>query len=159
MEFISNFNGLELIFIIILAILLFGPEKIPEYAAKLGTWVRSLRDFSSQFIDGLSEEAGLDELSDEGSSLTDSIKQTSADLNQAVQTIRSPVDSINRTLQNQNASSQSKQNPEKALPNTPDDTDKSKLHQRLISLEQELQEIRSALADAQEENPGKDIND
>jgi Sec-independent protein translocase protein TatA len=62
MEFISNFNGLELIFILILALLLFGPEKIPEIAARLGKWARSLRNFSRQFMASLSEEAGLNDL-------------------------------------------------------------------------------------------------
>jgi sec-independent protein translocase protein TatB len=163
MDFISNFNGLELIFIVILAIILFGPEKIPEIAAKLGTWARSLKEFSSQFMNNLREEAGLDEITDEGASLSDSLRQTNTNLNQAVQSMQSPVNSLKNSLENQVLSTKSstdqiKQVTKKTPPAPEQTTDRTQLQQRLLSLEQELQEIRSALANPEEEIPKNDTD-
>jgi sec-independent protein translocase protein TatB len=158
MEFISNFNGLELIFILILALLLFGPEKIPEIASKLGSWARSLRNFSRQFMASLSEEAGLNDLTEDGSSLTDSIKDTASELNQAAQTIRSPAKTLKKSLNNQLSSTpvSSEEISDETPTATPQKT-KKELEQRLVSLEEELQKIRTALA-ADEPDPQQDAS-
>ena len=38
----------EIIIILVLALILFGPEKLPEYAAKLGRFVAHMRQASSE---------------------------------------------------------------------------------------------------------------
>ena len=154
MEFISNFNGLELLFILILAILLFGPEKIPEIAAKLGSWARALRNFSTQAMASLREEAGLPDFNGEGDTLTSSLEQTAADLTSTVKTIQSPVQAIKESL---NEEPESPDEPEQTIPGVKTDIgkedspsiSKALLEKRLETLEQQLEEIRKQLKDTE----------
>lgn len=59
MDFL-NIGPFELILILILAFLFFGPEKLPGMAAKAGRWYRSFRkatfDLSKSFSEELSTE-------------------------------------------------------------------------------------------------------
>jgi sec-independent protein translocase protein TatB len=150
MEFISNFNSLELVFIIILAILLFGPEKIPEIAAKLGSWVRTLRNLSSQVMADLQEESGLSDITEDGEKISASLNQTMTDMNSAVKTIQSPVNELKETLQEQGTSNKPQQvKQEGTLETTTNELPESNrdlLEKRLKMLEEQLHEIRSELA-------------
>ena len=156
MDFISNFNGLELVFIIILAILLFGPEKIPEIAAKLGSWARTLRNLSSQVMEDLREETGLSEINGVGDPLSSTLDQTVADLKSTVESIQSPVQSIIKTL-NEGLESPSK--PEQTSPDGERETSvedsavakKELLEKHLQELELQLQEIRKELDQTESE--------
>jgi sec-independent protein translocase protein TatB len=56
-------NGLEALVLGLLAVLILGPEKLPEYAAALGRLVRSLRGLATGAQQHLIEEFG-DELND-----------------------------------------------------------------------------------------------
>jgi TatA/E family protein of Tat protein translocase len=59
MDFL-NIGPFELILILLLAFLFFGPEKLPGMAAKAGRWYRSFRkatfDLSKSFSEELSTE-------------------------------------------------------------------------------------------------------
>ena len=59
MDFL-NIGPFELILILLLAFLFFGPEKLPGMAAKAGRWYRSFRkatfDLSKSFSEELSAE-------------------------------------------------------------------------------------------------------
>jgi Sec-independent protein translocase protein TatA len=61
MNIISNFNGLELFFILILALLIFGPDKLPAIAAKIGSALRVLRGMTAEVMDRVQQEAGLNQ--------------------------------------------------------------------------------------------------
>ena len=58
-----NFFGInesELLIIILLAVVILGPERLPEYAAKLARGVRSLRAYAEGARTQLQEELGPD---------------------------------------------------------------------------------------------------
>lgn len=57
---IFGINGGELIVLIVLALLLLGPEKIPEYTRALGDWVRKLRRMAEGAKEQFKEETGTD---------------------------------------------------------------------------------------------------
>jgi len=50
----------ELLIIAVLALILFGPEKLPEYAAKLGRFVAHLRQASSEMTKPLQQALNPD---------------------------------------------------------------------------------------------------
>lgn len=56
-------NGGEFIVLAILAVLILGPEKLPEYAQQLGRLVRELRRMATGAKEQLREEVG-DEIAD-----------------------------------------------------------------------------------------------
>lgn len=53
-------NGGELLVLIAVAILIVGPERMPEYAKQLREWVQSLRDLVTVNKDRLKAEVGDD---------------------------------------------------------------------------------------------------
>jgi len=146
MEIIQNFNGLELIFILILAILLFGPEKIPEIAAKLGSFVRSLRTFSDRMMAEWRQETGLGD-SQEARDLTASLNQTVTDVRSTMQSLRSPLDTVKRSLQEPPSEAETGRPPQPPPPGgTSSPQDREQLEKKLTALESQLSELRSELA-------------
>jgi sec-independent protein translocase protein TatB len=144
MNFISNFNGLELIFIIILAILLFGPEKIPEIASKLGSWVRTIQNLSSQVMENLKEETGFTELSDDGASLGKALNQTVAEMSSTAQTLSQQITSdSNQSQVKKRPEDQRKTDQDQKIHPPPT---KEQLEKRLRSLETELLELQNMIA-------------
>lgn len=57
---IFGINGGELIVIIVLALLLLGPEKIPQYLRTLREWIHKARVFAEGAKDQFKEETGTD---------------------------------------------------------------------------------------------------
>lgn len=53
-------NGAEFVVILVLALVVVGPERLPRYAEQLGGWVRSLRGFMSTAKERVAEEMGED---------------------------------------------------------------------------------------------------
>ncbi|WP_372592676.1 twin-arginine translocase TatA/TatE family subunit [Actinotalea sp.] len=51
-------NGGEFLILLIVAVVIVGPERLPRYAQQLGTWVRALRDMFTQAKDRVAEELG-----------------------------------------------------------------------------------------------------
>ncbi len=51
-------NGAELLVLVVLAVVLVGPERLPEYARKLAALVVTLRSLASQGGERLREELG-----------------------------------------------------------------------------------------------------
>jgi sec-independent protein translocase protein TatB len=60
---VLGINGAELVVIVVLALVLIGPEKLPQYAAQLGSLVRQGRGLLRDAKDRVDEEFG-DELRD-----------------------------------------------------------------------------------------------
>ena len=48
----------ELITILLIALVVFGPERLPELARKAGKWAREIRRTASEFRRGLDQEVG-----------------------------------------------------------------------------------------------------
>lgn len=57
---IFGINGGELIVLAVLALLLLGPEKIPQYLRTLREWIRKARVFAEGAKDQFKEETGTD---------------------------------------------------------------------------------------------------
>ncbi len=55
---VFDINGWELLLLGILAILVLGPERLPEYAAKFGKLVRQARGLADRARDQLKDEMG-----------------------------------------------------------------------------------------------------
>ncbi len=51
----------EIVLILVLALIVFGPGKLPEAARTAGRYVRALRKMSSEFTQAVSKEMELDE--------------------------------------------------------------------------------------------------
>ena len=71
-------EGGEWIVILLLALVVFGPERLPELSRKLGGWARELRGAAREMREGL--EAEVSEVQKAKSELTDPLK----DVRQAV---------------------------------------------------------------------------
>lgn len=158
MEIIQNFNGLELLFIIILAILLFGPERIPEIASKLGSFVRSIRTLSAQVMADLRKETGLDASSQEGRDLTASLQQTVSDVQSTMRSIRSPMNSMQKSLSGPPTSG-SAPPPSSSSPQqeSPSGQSREELEKKLHNLEKQLKELQTELARSNQ--PPEDLAD
>jgi sec-independent protein translocase protein TatB len=55
---VPDINGGELLVLVLVALVVVGPERLPRYAAQLGSWVRVLRNFLVQAKDRVAEELG-----------------------------------------------------------------------------------------------------
>ncbi|WP_297081080.1 twin-arginine translocase TatA/TatE family subunit [uncultured Demequina sp.] len=55
-------NGWEFLVIVLVAILVVGPERMPEYARQLREWIRSARDLVTRNTDQLKTELGADDV-------------------------------------------------------------------------------------------------
>ncbi|WNB85004.1 twin-arginine translocase TatA/TatE family subunit [Cellulomonas sp. ATA003] len=53
-------NGGELLLLLVVAVVVVGPERLPRYAEQLGTWVRTARRFALTAKDRVAEELGDD---------------------------------------------------------------------------------------------------
>jgi sec-independent protein translocase protein TatB len=61
---VLGINGLELVVLVLIAVVVLGPERLPEYAAQLARLVKGLRRMASGAREQLREEVGpeLDEV-------------------------------------------------------------------------------------------------
>lgn len=55
-------NGAELLVLVVVALVVVGPERMPRYAEQLAAWVRSVKRFSTEAKDRLAAEMGEDEV-------------------------------------------------------------------------------------------------
>lgn len=53
-----DINGWEFVIIAVIAVLLIGPERLPQYAAKLRSWIRELRSLAEGAKEQLREQMG-----------------------------------------------------------------------------------------------------
>ena len=51
-------NGSEFLVLIVVAVVVVGPERLPRYAEKLGVWARALREFLRGAKQRVDEELG-----------------------------------------------------------------------------------------------------
>lgn len=69
----------ELVIIALVALVIIGPERLPEFARDAGRWVRKIRDFIQNAKREVEKELKLDELND----LTESIDHVDGLMKQA----------------------------------------------------------------------------
>lgn len=51
-------NGWELAFLLVLVMILVGPQRLPEYSAQLARWIRQARDFAAGAQQQIKSELG-----------------------------------------------------------------------------------------------------
>ncbi|HKY49279.1 MAG TPA: twin-arginine translocase TatA/TatE family subunit [Acidimicrobiia bacterium] len=66
-------QGGEWIVIVLVALVVFGPERLPELSRKLGGWARELRNAAREMREGL--EAEVSEVQKAKADLTDPVKE------------------------------------------------------------------------------------
>ena len=66
-------QGSEWIVIVLVALVVFGPERLPELSRKLGGWARELRSAAREMREGL--EAEVSEVQKAKADLTDPVKE------------------------------------------------------------------------------------
>jgi len=87
MDVLKNFNWVELLFILVLGILLFGPDRLPRIGAKLGSYARVLQGLSGQFLAQWWEEAGVADVAREGTDVVTTVREAVAEVRSAVRPI------------------------------------------------------------------------
>ena len=78
-------QGGEIIIIVLLALIVLGPARLPEIARKLGQWTAELRSSAREMAKGLEAEVA-------------DIKQVGEDLKAPVDELRKPVREIGKDL-------------------------------------------------------------
>lgn len=53
-----SINGTEYLVILVVALLVFGPQRLPEIAARVGGWIREIRKVANDFRVTLEAEVG-----------------------------------------------------------------------------------------------------
>jgi len=85
-------QGGEILIILLLALIVLGPKRLPEVAQKLGRWTAELRTAALDIRRGLeSEVAGLKEFGDE-------LKKTGDELKKPLDELKQPLHDINRDI-------------------------------------------------------------
>jgi sec-independent protein translocase protein TatB len=57
---VLGINGSEFLILLVLAVVLVGPERLPQYAEQLGRMVRDLRGYLATAKERVSQETGVD---------------------------------------------------------------------------------------------------
>ena len=80
----------ELLLVLIVGLLVFGPEKLPEVVRTTGLWISKIKRSFNQIRSEIEREVGVDEIKREihNQSILDSLKDVRNDLNQAHQNLR-----------------------------------------------------------------------
>lgn len=87
-----SINGAEYLVILVVALLVFGPHRLPELTHKVGGWMREVRKVASDFRTALESEVGdlsqpLEDLKEPLRDLTQPLK----DLEQPLKDVTKPV--------------------------------------------------------------------
>jgi electron transport complex protein RnfC len=86
---LDNFGLGEFFFLAMLALLFFGPERLPQIGARLGRWVGSLTQYSKAFLTEWREEAlAVHEAVEEVRGIRDEIVAARAELSSTLNTAR-----------------------------------------------------------------------
>jgi len=80
----------ELITILLIALVVFGPQRLPELARRAGEWAREVRRTASEFRRGLDQEV---------SELTEPLKEVKADLDQAKGDLKAVGDEVKKSVE------------------------------------------------------------
>jgi sec-independent protein translocase protein TatB len=90
---LDNFGFGEFFFLALLALLFFGPERLPQIGAKIGQWIASLTQYSKAFMTEWSEEAlAIRDAVEEVKGIRDEIAAAQAEIAGTLNTARNDVD-------------------------------------------------------------------
>lgn len=95
----------ELVLILVVGLLVFGPEKLPEVVRTTGLWISKIRRSFNQIRSEIEREVGVDELKREihNQSILDSLKEVRNDLNNAQQDLRNLPYDVKDVIERQHA--------------------------------------------------------
>ena len=94
MDVLNNFNWIELLFILVLGVILFGPDRLPAIGARLGSYTRALRGLSTQFMAQWWKEAGVAEAAHEGTDVVATVREVVAEVRSAVRPIEAAAAAV-----------------------------------------------------------------
>ncbi len=96
-----NIGPMELLFILILALIVFGPSRLPEIGRALGKSLREFRQMTQEFSKTLSEfeeELG-GEIKGTSETLTSTVSEVKRELEEASKALTSPVTQVGKELE------------------------------------------------------------
>ncbi len=82
----------EMAVIAVVALLVVGPDRLPEVARKLATWIARFRDEASKSIDELKRAAQIEDLESEWRGLSDEVKGIRSSFNANAMLTATPRD-------------------------------------------------------------------
>ncbi len=89
----DNFGVWEFLFLALLALLFFGPERLPQIGARLGRWLNSLTRYSKAFMTQWSEEAmAIQDAVEEMRGIRDDILAAQAEIASSLDSARGDID-------------------------------------------------------------------
>ena len=90
---LDNFGVWEFLFLALLALLFFGPERLPQIGARLGRWLNSLTKYSKAFMTQWSEEAmAIQDAVEEMRGIRDDILAAQAEIANSLDSARDDID-------------------------------------------------------------------
>ena len=76
----SDFGFWELALIMLIALLIVGPDRLPQLVATLGRWIRRMRELTTQLKTEFAEQSGSRDVKKIFTDAQDTINQTSGDI-------------------------------------------------------------------------------
>ncbi|MDH3261125.1 MAG: Sec-independent protein translocase protein TatB [Acidimicrobiia bacterium] len=102
----------ELITILLIALVVFGPQRLPELARKAGTWAREIRKTAAEFRRGLDQEV---------SDLKKPFEEVKADLDKAREDLKAAGNEVKKSVEWVGPPPVIGPSPAEALPDKPTD--------------------------------------
>lgn len=102
----AEFGFWELALVMLVALLIVGPDRLPQVAAQIGRWMGKIRRMAQSFKDELSDEAGRDTLyktlGDRGEDIQQigkELKKTGDEINREIRDLDPLAQSIERQIE------------------------------------------------------------
>jgi Tat protein translocase TatB subunit len=94
----GSIGGAELLFILVLALLLFGPRRIPEIGRTIGKTLTQLRRATQEFRSGIEREVEVEKLREAGDAMRSIRAEVGSITKDALGSIRREVDGAAREV-------------------------------------------------------------
>lgn len=108
-------QGGEIVIILVLALIVLGPKRLPEVARKLGGWTAELRAAARDIRHGL--EAEVADLKDVG----DEIKSVGQEVKKPIDELKQPIDEVKKDIKSAGTGGQDWTGPKPVSGPTPED--------------------------------------